>query len=205
MKNTITSNLIQFAVYHDIKEVDHEKVSLCLVHDDTIYRSSYQLSPLDGNSLWVYLVRDLKIDKTTIHLFENFCDAIDKEDYDIAAIMKREILNRWICPSEDYLLEKGAEYLSKLKIGIQNSSIFKHLVDSVDELAQKWNQKGFQQTHYIIEQLLIISNEFNMYDFDEVVDEAFASIRSEYTHPILTVENSIELFRVLVRSESDCE
>ncbi|HLS11599.1 MAG TPA: hypothetical protein VK050_05520 [Flavobacteriaceae bacterium] len=93
MKNTILSNLIDFAVYFEIQEVDHEQAAFSRADEDIPCNSSWKIKRIDPNLLWMTLLEDFKFDKTSIHLLENFSDALEREDYLAAKIMKQEILN----------------------------------------------------------------------------------------------------------------
>ena len=199
VKNTVISNIVQFVIYNSIKKGDHINEAKEEPINDLIFNSSYSLNATDGVSLWQTLIKDLSLDKITVHLFENFSDAIEKEDYMMAAVMKREILSRWkLSLSENDILKRGSEYISSLKIGISHSEIFRNLLDTVDDIEQNWKKHGLKSVNYILDNLLQILNDFKMHDFEEVKDEAFDFLlESDYEHPIIIIDYSITYFNIL--------
>jgi len=200
MKNTIISNLIDFVVYHDIKENDHIEKSV-YSKKETVPGRYNQFYGIESEELWFHIVEDFKLDKITTHLFENFSNAIDREDYKSAAILKQEILN-WYYLNEGSVLNIGGKYISELKNGLIDSELLKDLVPRVDKIERVWDQNGVKSSYGITEELMMILEEFNKHDSKMMFSESLNFITNfdfSYSHPTTIIERAIEFFSILTK------
>jgi hypothetical protein len=202
MREQVLSNIINFVTNNDITEVDHLDhimVDSCLtVSDDVINTNSMNL-------IWLNISKGLKLDNISIHLLENFSDAMDWEDYISASKMKIEILNRWGNLTEDDFWEMGRAYLFHLKEGFKESRVLRYLYESIKEVEHVWVSRKFKQLNFIIEELDVINCNVSSHSPQELWDEVVLTIEddSNITHPLLMIEDVIELFKLFKTDENE--
>jgi len=203
MKNIVMFNLIQFVIDNNIKEVDHHQAFWDERHIKSLIRGSYPFEKPSQHLIWPKLINNLKLDKITIHLLENFSDAIEKEDFVVAAVMQREIYNGWkFGLTENELFEKGSEYISSLKKGISLSKFFHNLLDEVVEIELIWKQEGFSKINFVIDRLLKISNIIHSHEIDDFRLEVVDFMQNlKCSHPKLLIDDLIAYFNVLKKRE----
>ena len=193
MKNTILSNLIDFAVYHDIQNKESNKASR-----KEVDCFSYEVTHVEITEIWDTLMENFKLDKLSIYLLENFSNAIKTENYKAAAKMKQEIYNQWNCPSNAHFLKTGFEYLFKLRKGLENSELHKNKLRSMDYLEKLWMNKGLANLEKILKELAHIDESINSHEASDVLIEALDAIGARtYTHPILVIKRAMEYFWAL--------
>ena len=197
MRELVLSNIIDFVTCNDINEVDH--VTLALSED---YDYGDMVMDNSKNLIWMGISTELKFDKISIHLLENFSNAVDGEDYMSASKMKKEILSRWECRTEDDFWEIGREYLFTLKQGLKKSKLLNYLLESVKELEHLWVTRKMDYLDYIVTELGIISENISSNDSEKMLNESILSDNESSTpHPLLIIENAVTFFTLLQERE----
>jgi len=117
-------------------------------------------------------------------------------------------IHLWPSPSEAYLQEKGSTYISKLKEGLENSKFLNGLTKAVDYIERLWNQGGVKNAEKINEELVSIHKDFKIHNSYDITEEAFIFLerdvihhpeRKNIVHPILTIEDAMGFFRILIK------
>tara|TARA_R110000772_G_scaffold66676_4_gene148364 strand:- start:3969 stop:4565 length:597 start_codon:yes stop_codon:yes gene_type:complete len=197
MRELVLSNIIDFVTINDINEVNHVEFAMsegCNTGDIIAENSK--------NLIWSDISREFKFDKISIHLLENFSNAVEGEDYMSASKMKKEILSRWECRTEDDFWEIGREYLFTLKQGLKKSKMLKYLFESVKELEHLWVTRKMGNLNFIVDELSVISDNISSNDREKISNEVILTIDYSATpHPLLTIENVVTFFKLLQEKE----
>ena len=203
LRNTVIFNLIQFVKDNNIKEVDHHQAFLDERHIKSLIKGTYPFEKPSQHLIWPELIKILKLDKITIHLLENFSDAIEKEEFEIAAVMQREIYygSKYLL-TENELFEKGSEYISTLKKGISLSKIFINLLDEVVEIELIWKKEGFSNINFVLDRLLKISNIIHNHEINDLRLEIVDFMQNlKCSHPKLLIDDLMAYFNVLKKRD----
>tara|TARA_R110000772_G_scaffold2410_2_gene8394 strand:- start:15025 stop:15663 length:639 start_codon:yes stop_codon:yes gene_type:complete len=204
MRELVLSNLIKFILEKDISGEIPSNVS---VYDDSGNHYEAIVDPLEydwfddyihensGYWKWVDIRNTLKFDKITQHLLERFSDAIDREDYSSASVMRKEILNQWEFLNEKDFWEMGRVHLFHLKFGLKRFESVKYLFNDVRTLEEIWVNKGFEEYDYILKELNDIWDTIKRYTLTEL-NSKINEVPNSHIHISELIDNCVTFFEL---------